>query len=108
VTWSEAIAIDYNLIGVYNFSHTKDKTNDHTLVPRVSVDSCPQPFTYTHPAMNEEPEMYRCIGHSLITPHPNPRLIRSRFGAAYANWITLPKNQHVVYTKKCSRAQLQS
>jgi hypothetical protein len=31
MTESAAIAIDYNPAGVYNFSHTKRKINDHTL-----------------------------------------------------------------------------
>jgi hypothetical protein len=37
MTESATFAIDYNPAVVHNFSHTRRKTNDHTLWPRIKL-----------------------------------------------------------------------
>jgi hypothetical protein len=64
--WSEAIAIDYNPTWVYNFSYTKGKTDDHTLVPKISVDSCLHPFHIPTPIYERRAE--KCTGASKTCP----------------------------------------
>jgi hypothetical protein len=98
MTESAAIAIDYNPAGVYNFSHTRRKTNGHTLLPRISVNSCPRPFTYPHPTMSERPEVYRCTGHSRS--HLIPPRAESGQGTVRLMLLSLPTHyEYVVCTE---------
>jgi hypothetical protein len=77
VTESTAIAIDYNPAGVYNFSRTRRKTNDHTLRPRISVA-----LDLSHTRTLLWANGRKCIDvpdtadHTSSHPAPNPVKVR--------------------------------
>ena len=69
--------------------------------PRISVNSCPQPFTQIQPAMSERSER-TSAPEPPITLHHDSHRIRSRQGVTHANRLTVPLLS-MWFVRKCTQ-----